>query len=382
MQKIFLAVGCLLQLSFSNAQSSVRIEIKDYPSYQDTNADLYLAGSFHSWRPGDSVYRFRRDGNGKYYINLQLVNGKYEYKITRGEWSKVECKKGGRGIANRVLMVPSDTTIQLSIEEWSDHFPPPSKTSSASKNVYIIDTAFYIPQLKRTRRIWVYLPEGYASSRSRYPVLYMHDGQNLFDNATSYSGEWGIDEYLDSTGYRKCIVVGIDNGGDKRLNEYGPYNFTFNTELYKSLKITAEGSRYADFLVKTLKPYIDKKYRTLKDKTNTAIAGSSMGGLISMYAVLKYPAVFGYAGVFSPAFWAAMPILDDIKKKGKNVNSHIYFYAGKQESESMVTDMMKVFAAMSKVSKSKMEMVIRDGGQHNEARWRLEFPLFYKWLMR
>jgi predicted alpha/beta superfamily hydrolase len=99
-----------------------------------------------------------------------------------------------------------------------------------------------------------------------------------------------------------------------------------------------------------------------------------------MYAILKYPKVFGGAGVFSPAFWVGPKIFDDIKAKGKKVNSKIYFYAGKQEGEMMVPDMQKVYDLMSGVSKSKMTKVIRDDGKHNEARWRIEFPLFYYWI--
>ena len=100
-----------------------------------------------------------------------------------------------------------------------------------------------------------------------------------------------------------------------------------------------------------------------------------------MYAVLKYPKVFGGAGVFSPAFWVGPKIFDDIIEKGKKVKSRIYFYAGKQEGETMVPLTLKAFEEMSKVSRSKMTTVIRDEGKHNEPRWRIEFPLFYEWLM-
>jgi predicted alpha/beta superfamily hydrolase len=209
----------------------------------------------------------------------------------------------------------------------------------------------------------------------------MHDGQNVFDDATSYAGEWGVDECIDSM-KKKCIVVAIDNGGNKRLNEYCPYDFTLTgiASGYNSNK--GEGNLYVDFLAKILKPFIDQNYRTLKDKSNTFVAGSSMGGLISMYAVLKYPTIFGGAGVFSPAFWVGPKIFDDIKAKGKTVDSKIYFYCGKLESESMVTDMLKAFDGMHKVSRSKMITVIRDEGKHNEATWRREFPLFYKWMLK
>jgi predicted alpha/beta superfamily hydrolase len=305
-----------------------------------------------------------------------LNSGSHEFKLTRGSWDKVECKKDGSDIQNRQIHVEGNSEISISVEEWKDRFPGKPKMSTAGKNVHIIDTAFLIPQLNRVRRIWIYLPESYSTGKNKYPVLYMQDGQNVFDEATAFAGEWGVDETLDtlSRDTKECIVVAVDHGGGKRLNEYNPYN---TTRFGKG-----EGDLYLDFLVKTLKPYIDKRYRTEKKKEHTYIAGSSMGGLISLYAVLKYPKIFGGAGVFSPAFWIGTGIYNDIKLKGAKVKSHIYFYGGKQENETMIPDMLKAFEEMRKVSKSKMEMVIRDDGKHNEPTWRKEFPLFYKWLTR
>jgi predicted alpha/beta superfamily hydrolase len=374
MLKMILAISAAIFTLSVMAQSSVRFEIKTLPTYHADGSDVYIAGSFNGWNPQDNSYRFQRTEKGDYYFDLKLDDGKYEYKITRGGWDNVECKKGGAGIDNRILTLPSDTPIALHIEEWADRFPAKPRVSTAGKNVHIIDTAFLIPQLKRTRRVWIYLPENYFISNDRYPVLYMHDGQNVFDDSTSYAGEWGVDEYLDSM-KKICIVVAVDHGGGKRINEYCPYDM----ERFGK----GEGDQYVDFLAMTLKPYIDKNYRTLKDKQNTFITGSSMGGLISLYAVLKYPKVFGGAGVFSPAFWISRTkIFDDIKKKGKKVKSRIYFYGGKQEGETMVPNMLKAFETMAKVSKSKMTTVIRDDGKHNEARWRIEFPLFYEWLLK
>ncbi|MEQ1677303.1 MAG: alpha/beta hydrolase-fold protein [Chitinophagaceae bacterium] len=257
----------------------------------------------------------------------------------------------------------------------------PPFNSTASQNVSIIDTAFYIPQLNRKRRVLVYLPENYTTSGNyRYPVLYMHDGQNVFDAATSFAGEWGVDEFLDTAFIKTCIVVAVDNGSDKRMNEYCPYDFTLNPNNPKGNK--GEGKQYVDFLVKTLKPFIDKKYRTLKDSRNTFIAGASMGGLISLYAVLKYPKVFGGAGVFSPSVWICKEeLLQLIKTTGRKVKSNIYFYCGKQEGPGMVPDMLKAFEALAKVSKSKIKVVIRDDGKHNEPTWRKEFPCGYVWML-
>jgi predicted alpha/beta superfamily hydrolase len=371
MFKLFLAFPAVLFASILLAQQAVRVEIETLPGYHSVDSDIYIAGSFNGWNPKDDNYRFAKTGKGGYYISLRLDAGKYQYKITRGGWDKVECKKGGAGIANRILVIPSDTSVNLVIEEWADNIVAKPKVSTASKNVRIIDTAFLIPQLNRTRRIWIYLPGDYAVSKKRYPVLYMHDGQNVFEDTTSFSGEWGVDECLDSM-KKKCIVVAIDHGGGKRTNEYCPYDM----ERFGK----GEGDQYVDFLAKTLKPYIDKRYRTLKGRPNTYIAGSSMGGIISMYALLKYPKVFGGAGVFSPAFWIGPKIFNDIKAKGKLVNARIYFYAGKQESETMVPYLLRAFLGMSNVSKSKMITVVRDEGKHNEARWREEFPLFYNWI--
>jgi predicted alpha/beta superfamily hydrolase len=375
MIKPALAISTLLFPFIGMAQQTVTIQLSALPDYHASGSTIYAAGSFNGWNPQDEKYKFQNI-NGAYILQLSLEKGNYEYKLTRGGWDKVECGKAGSGIANRTLKVDADTKVELKVEEWQDRFPSKPRASTASKNVCIIDTAFLIPQLSRTRRVWIYLPAEYCDdTKKKFPVLYMHDGQNVFDDATSFSGEWGVDDFLDSALLQKCIVVAIDHGGNKRLNEYNPYD---NDRFGKG-----EGDQYVDFLVKTLKPFIDRRYRTLKKKENTYIAGSSMGGLISMYAALKYPKTFGGVGVFSPAFWVSgTKIYDDIKAKGEKLKSKIYFYGGKMEGETMVTDMLKAFESMIAVSKSKMTTVIRDEGKHTEATWRKEFPLFYEWLQK
>jgi len=115
---------------------------------------------------------------------------------------------------------------------------------------------------------------------------------------------------------KEFIVVAIDNGGEKRMNEYNPYD----NEKYGK----GEGKQYAAFLAETLKPFIDKNYRTLKDAHHTAIAGSSMGAVISLYATAKYPQVFGIVGVFSPALWIAPGIYNDVSQTQWN-KPHLYF---------------------------------------------------------
>jgi predicted alpha/beta superfamily hydrolase len=384
MKKEFLICVQFFLVLVLAAQQTIRINIEKLPQ-SSTQYDLFVAGSFNGWNPGNSQYKFQKDEKGKYYIDLKLAAGNYEYKITRGSWKEVECGANGVDKGNRVLKISKDEIFNISIEGWKDNFQSQAIKHTVSSHVKIIDTAFLIPQLNRTRRVWIYLPEGYDNSKKniRFPVLYFHDGQNVFDDATSFAGEWGVDEFLDTTKARTSIVVAIDNGGSKRLNEYCPYDFSLKSLGRSSADSLnkGEGKMYVDFLVKTLKPFIDKNYRTLKDKANTFVAGSSMGGLISMYAVLKYPKVFGGAGVFSPAFWVGPKIFDEIKSMGKKVRSKIYFYAGKLEGDKMVPDMLKAFQDMKKVSRSKMTTVVREDGKHNEPTWRKEFPLFYEWLL-
>src|SRR5213075_2601036 len=282
-------MGFLATTLTSSSQHTVRFSITSLPDFTPSDSSLYIAGSFNGWNPQDKNFRLQKDSKGNYFLETKLTDAMYEFKITRGSWNKVECKKGGGDIQNRFLKLSSDTSLHLNIEEWAERVVKKTRVKTASKNVKIIDTAFLIPQLKRTRRVWIYLPPGYATTQRKYPVLYMHDGQNVFDDATSFAGEWGVDETLDSisTQKREIIVVAIDHGGPKRINEYCPYDM----ERYGK----GEGDQYVDFLVNTLKPFIDKNYRTVKDKSGTFIAGSSMGGIISMYAVLKYPKVFGGA---------------------------------------------------------------------------------------
>jgi len=384
MKRSILLLSFLFTVLLSYSQHSVRFVISSVPPGILSDSNLFLAGSFNGWNPQDKNFHFQKNekarlsdsvGQGNYFLGTKLEDGMYEFKITRGGWDKVECQKGGADIQNRFLKLSSDTTISLAIEEWADKVIKKPKVSTASKNVHIVDTAFLIPQLNTTRRVLIYLPPGYATSKKQYPVLYMHDGQNVFDDLTSFTGEWGVDEILDSISDHRgeMIVVAIDHGGSRRINEYCPYDM----EKYGQ----GEGDGYVDFLVKTLKPFIDKNYRTLKAKQNTFIAGSSMGGLISMYAVLKYPKMFGGAGIFSPAFWIGPKIFDDIKAKGKKVNTKVYFYCGEQEGEAMVPYTERAFSEMRKVSKSEMVCIIRPDGKHSESVWKEEFPLFYLWLM-
>lgn len=249
-----------------------------------------------------------------------------------------------------------------------------AQESTASKQVSTF--SIEAPQLKTSRKIWLYLPKNYETSTKKYPVIYMHDAQNLFDAKTSYSGEWNVDEKLDSLN-AQVIVVGIEHGGEKRMEELTPYK----NEKYGG----GNGDKYLEFIVNTLKPEIDKKYRTKTNAKNTTIMGSSLGGLTSFYATLKYPEVFGKAGVFSPSFWYCRKEINEFMEKSKKNKSKIYFLCGDSEGhdDSMVTDLNHMEQLLNTNRCYCLHLnkkVIVKGGQHNEKLWRDGFTDAYLWL--
>jgi predicted alpha/beta superfamily hydrolase len=357
------------------AQYTLRIVVNEAAS-KDAD-DWYVAGSFNNWNPRDQASKLKPFGAKRKAIVLKdIPAGNYQFKITRGSWEKGETNAEGGAIPNREVEVISDTIVYVRIAGWQDEYPNKPKPNTASPQVKIIDTAFKIPQLNRTRRIWVYLPKGYGTSKKSYPVIYMHDGQNLFNEQTAPFGEWGVDEALDTLQIKtkkEAIIVGIDNGGDKRMVEYNPYD---NTQFGKG-----EGDKYVEFLAKTLKPYIDKTFRTRKDSANTFVAGSSMGGLISLYALAKYPNVFGGAGVFSPAFWTSPSMYDAVSSTTWKSANKLYFYAGGKEGGLMIPDMEKMIKIVEGKGKSHLRIIKAPLGQHNEATWRKYFPDFYSWIL-
>lgn len=251
------------------------------------------------------------------------------------------------------------------------------RPSTAGPGVSLMPAKLEMPGLDRQRQVRIYLPPGYASSHKRYPVLYMHDAQNLFDDATSFAGEWKVDETLDQlarAGKLELIVVGIDNSPDRRLNELNPWaNPRFGA---------GEGRQYMDFIVKVVKPLVDHTYRTLPDREHTAIMGSSMGGLISHFAIVQYPQVFSKAGVFSPAYWTAPMSFAYVAAKPLPKDSRVYMLMGGDEGDSMVPDakMMAETVLHTGLPKDQFVLKIVPGEHHNEAFWSKQFGEAVQWL--
>ncbi len=375
-KKIFCAFLLFGHVFLLMGQQKIAFKTGAIPASKTSPVHLFLAGNFNNWNPADKAWELLPDPTGVFKLTKDMPVGMYNFKLTRGSWQTVETSASGAPIDNRSFSVLHDTTIVINAAAWQDNFAVSERKHTASAQVHVINEKFNIPQLGRQRRVWIYLPADYSVSKRKYPVVYMHDGQNLFDAYTSGYGEWGVDEILDKLSNKEeSIIVGIDHGGEYRITEYDPYDSKYGK---------GRGADYVDFLVYTLKPYIDEHYRTQKNARHTTIAGSSMGGLISMYAAVKYPKIFGNAGVFSPAFWVAPDIYPFVKKAVIPAHSRFYFVCGDAESETMVADMQKMADLVQSkgVTKEKSPVVVIKGASHNEKQWNGDFPDFYSWLLK
>ncbi|MDD2197385.1 MAG: alpha/beta hydrolase-fold protein [Bacteroidales bacterium] len=366
----------LLTLSiFASAQ--VTFIIKSLPEDTPKGSSFFMAGTNNKWIPNEQDQEFKYDNMGRLSLTLYSVPDTLEYKICRGNWTAVEVDSTGEDIPNRIYADSLGKTIVLNIHHWRDRLLPKQLVSTASSNVFFTPTSIEIPQLNRRRTVRVYFPPNYSSSQG-FPVIYMFDGQNAFDKSTAFSNEWRIDETLDSLHHTRAfgaIVVAIYHGEDERINEYTPWP---NQE-----KIGGDGPKMAKFIVKNLKPYIDKHYRTLPDADNTMIIGSSLGGLMALYTALEYPSVFSKVGVFSPSLWWSDEIFKQIEKHKKKNYQKIYLLAGGQEDNKMASNLKKAKRMLKETGFSddnELMLKICEDGRHSEWFWAREFPHAVRWL--
>ncbi|MBN1339326.1 MAG: hypothetical protein JXA03_08385 [Bacteroidales bacterium] len=377
MKKILISFVIFFFL-FNNTEAQVTFVIDSLPAYTPVEDVLYIAGDFQGWDPGNPDFALQKNNEEKWFIQLEAMpeGTQIQFKFTRGDWGKVEKGPMGEEIPNRNFTFGNGETVGIIIYNWADNG---GGNSTAAENVHIVDEDFYMPQLDRYRKIWIYLPPGYETGIKHYPVIYMHDGQNLFDTYTSFAGEWEVDETLNemnNQGYNVPIVVGINNGGTERVNEYTPWA--------NSQYGGGQGGLYIDFIVETLKPFIDANYRTLPDRGSTGLWGSSLGGLISFYGALKYPGVFGKAGVFSPSYWFSDSVWTFVSETGYLQGMKFYQLTGSLEGGSMVADTWVMHDTLTSEGFSEEEIftAIIQGGSHNEQLWKGSFGQAYLWLFQ
>jgi predicted alpha/beta superfamily hydrolase len=359
--------------------AQLTLKVTQVPSNTPQAENIYVAGNFQNWNPGDPNYILTKNTDGSYQITVNPPAGLLKYKFTRGNWATVEGNADGTFLPDREFNYTGvTTTLELKILSWEDLGG--GGESTAAENVHLLDQDFYMPQLDRNRRIWMYLPPDYDSSNKKYPVIYMQDGQNCFDALTSFSGEWQVDESLNqlfNQGDYGCIVVAIDNGGTLRFDEYAPW---LNGEYNQG----GEGAKYIDFIVETLKPYIDSHYRTLAGREYTALFGSSVGALISQYGIVAHQDVFSKAGLFSPAFWFNDPeIYTQVSGTPKLHDLKLYYLAGYPEGQgSVVADVNQMGSVLlnNGYGSQEIKKQFHADGQHSEWYWAREFPAAYLWL--
>jgi len=234
------------------------------------------------------------------------------------------------------------------------------------------------PQLGNQRDVFVYLPPSYAVSGRHYPVLYMHDGQNLFDHSISFAGEWHVDETMERIGPEgiEAIVVGVPNMGMDRTREYGP----FQDDRVGG----GRGDAYLAFLVDTLRPMVNTYFRTRREAEHTGIMGSSMGGLISLYAFLRRPDIFGFAGVMSPSLWFGRGAIYGVAANVGRWPGRLYLDTGTGEGRNQVRqtrEMARILRRQATRPRLQLRYVEARGAGHNEAAWSARFERAIRWLL-
>ena len=274
---------------------------------------------------------------------------------------------------------PAILSMSLTLLFFMSACSEPIKNTTVSKNVQVLPYQFMMPALDRLRTVRLYLPPSYHTSKKHYPVIYMHDAQNLFDDQTAFAGEWAVDESLNLLAEKhgfEVIVVGIDNGGDFRMNEMSPWkNKRFGV---------AQGKQYMDFIIEVVKPYIDTNYRSKSERLSTAIIGSSMGGLISHYAVHAYPDVFSKAGIFSPAYWYSQDVFSFTQLKKTPLDARLYVMYGDKEGDGMIADTDRMKRQLAHQGHPRKHTLFKrvPEGEHNEQLWKDQFIEAVQWLFQ
>lgn len=241
---------------------------------------------------------------------------------------------------------------------------------------------FHFTPAGEDRRIHLYLPDDYHWSEERYPVVYMFDGHNLyFDSDATYGKSLGLKEFLDHWG-KKLIVVGIECSTEdlQRVHEYCPYHIT--SAIYGDVK--GRGEATVDWIVKELKPYIDSTYRTYSFREATAIAGYSMGGMLTLFTVLRHNDTFSKAAVISPSVVPAIEAFRKEVQEPLDEDTRIFFSWGTAEYAQSYNELVAkyILELEKEVQKQgvKTYLLCQENGQHNEASWEHQVPTWMQFL--
>jgi predicted alpha/beta superfamily hydrolase len=381
-----LALGALASLCLAASPAlaaKVTFLVTRVPGETPAGDTLTLGSNVNGWDPAEPGYAFTRSTKGQYTLTLKLRPGTHvEYKLTRGGWPTVEKSADGTEKQNRVHEVKGDATVKLEVARWADSPGPVAETKSTATGT--LETLHNVksPELGNARDVIVYLPPDYKTGDKRYPVLYMHDAQNLFDAATAFvKQEWRADEAAEALARKGqgLIIVGIENNSERGA-EYTPFPAPMNG-------YAPRGDAYDAFVVKTLKPMIDARFRTLPDREHTGVAGSSLGGLISLYMGLSHPDVFGFVGAFSPSFFVAdFSLFRWVKARPAGAPLRVYLDTGDREHDSPAFNAVAVegvedLGEQLERQGHAVKVVIAKGARHNEDAWAPRLPAVLEWFV-
>jgi len=349
---------------------------------------LYVSGSVPALGNWDAAgVPLARSDDGKYTAVVpDLLNGmEYKFKVTRGTWGTAEATQDGKESDNHVFTAAKDAKVEVAIPNWIDGGKAVPGRVTLSGNIIVHKNALNSKLLGNARTLEDFLPPDYdKNTGQRYPVLYFQDGQNLFDQASSYQGiEWQLDEtaqrLMTEGKIKPAIIVGVFNS-EQRTPEFTP-PFAAGTG---GVKEQPKGDVYARMLVEEAKPFIDKTYRTMPDRASTMIGGGSMGALESLYAAKQHNNVFGQAIALSP--WLRVGekgekvVIDDIVGDGAWLkNTKLFIDMGTSPGHNYpggpdhaIPDAQQLIAAIEKAGVPQGEQLIYreiEGGTHNEAAW-------------
>lgn len=347
--------------------------IVNAPFNTDDSEEVYLTGDIPNlcnWEVKclklDKIFKhtFRK------VITIKDSVTNIDFKITKGSWSKQATSSSGRLYPNNRIQLEIDKTIKImNVANWSD-----KKAHGVTGDLITLKN-FKASPLKGSKSIWIWLPPSYKNNPSKkYPVLYMHDGQNVFDPQTSgFGNEWSVDEVMDKLitqkKIREAIVVASSSSPDNRNGEY-----TYDRD----------GHQYANFIINSLKPYIDKNYRTLSNKENTYLMGSSMGALISFTILWKHNDVFSKAAALSlPPFAHDDRVFKWLKSiKAPNNKTSLYIDHGTTGQDKKYLEHVLRFINVLELKgypKKSIEYQVAPYADHTELDWarRVEKPLLY-----
>lgn len=344
---------------------------------EDDERPVYISGNFNHWHTQDPNFLMEKIGTGLYHYKFDADFEYPEqllYKFTKGDWSEVEIDRYGNRTENRSCDQHNGVRKEH-VDKWRKNWLP-FKAGFLPK-VHLISDEFEMPQLNKTRKVWAILPYDYETSNERYPVMYLQDAQNLFNENAKY-GNWEIDKKLavmSEYNIGKIIIIAIEHAEKDRIKEYN---------VGKTVLGVGQGKKYIRFITDTLKPFVDKSFRTKAEREFTGIGGSSMGGLVSIFSGLMYPEVYGKLMIFSPSLWV-IPKMDFTKINfAEPGDTKIYLYAGGDESATMIEHVKKFKKNMIKnefvTDKMKINLSINMLGKHNETYWSDEFPKAIEWL--